>query len=333
MFAVGEGGGVFQSPDSGTSWCKLDLGDSTDFMGVTFVDSSNGCIFGSEGALLTTTDGGGSWATHSVPVGTITSALMFASGSFIVTDINGSVMRSSNRGITWTPLFHFPMPLWSSAVFGSSIWIAGDNGFVIHAPPSGSWEVISVPDSFSLRKVYPLDETHLYVAGANGKVYYTTDNGGTWYKQYTADSHDLFGLTFTDNLHGFAVGSGGTILTTSSPGTVTDIRQPSLQMPEEFRLEQNYPNPFNPATEIRYSLPANIRQDAILSYKVSLRVYNLLGQVVATPVDEEQSPGSKSVTFDGTNLSSGVYFYRLEVTDPSGRVSGWMQVQKALLIK
>ena len=89
--------------------------------------------------------------------------------------------------------------------------------------------------------------------------------------------------------------------------------------PAEFSLSQNYPNPFNPATVISYILPADVRQDAILSYKVSLRVYNMLGQMVATVVDEEQSPGAKSVTFDAGNLASGMYFYKLTAGTFTGR--------------
>ena len=332
IIAVGEGGACYRSADSGTSWSKIDLGDSTNFMGVTFVDSAIGCIFGSKGALLTTTDGGGTWTVHSVSSATITSAQISTPGSLIVTDLNGLIMRSIDGGSSWQLVGDVHLPLWSSAAIGSSVWFVGDDGFAIHTSDFGTiWKLIRIPDSISLRDVYPLDENHLYVGGANGKVYYTTDNGDTWYKQYTADSHDLFGLTFTDNLHGFAVGSEGTILTTSSSGTVTDIRQRSSQMTEAFRLEQNYPNPFNPATSIGYSLP--VGQDHILSYKVLLRVYNMLGQNVATLVDEEQSAGYKSVTFDGGKLASGVYFYRLEITDPRGRAPGWIKVQKALLIK
>jgi hypothetical protein len=120
-------------------------------------------------------------------------------------------------------------------------------------------------------------------------------------------------------------------------------------MPEAFRLEQNYPNPFNPATVIRYNLPNRVgptlnppilmAEDPPISmaglpvYQVSLKVYNLLGQLVASLVDEQQTPGYKSAIFDAGHLSSGVYFYRLEVSDPRGRVPLLMQVQKALLIK
>ncbi|MCF7859778.1 MAG: penicillin acylase family protein [Candidatus Cloacimonetes bacterium] len=78
-------------------------------------------------------------------------------------------------------------------------------------------------------------------------------------------------------------------------------------IPESFSLEQNYPNPFNPSTTITYALPE--------SGFVSLIVYSILGEEVATLVNESKMPGNYSVEFKADNLSSGVYFYRLKVND------------------
>lgn len=89
--------------------------------------------------------------------------------------------------------------------------------------------------------------------------------------------------------------------------------------PRQFVLIQNYPNPFNPSTLISYSITRSAR--------VTLRVYNLLGQEVATLMDEEQSAGSYKIAFDGAKLSSGIYFYRLSTTN---RISA---VKKMLLLK
>ncbi len=74
--------------------------------------------------------------------------------------------------------------------------------------------------------------------------------------------------------------------------------------PTDFTLSQNYPNPFNPTTQINFSIPE--------SGKVSLKVFNMLGQTVQVLADEFRSTGQYSITFDASNLSSGVYVYQLE---------------------
>jgi hypothetical protein len=76
-------------------------------------------------------------------------------------------------------------------------------------------------------------------------------------------------------------------------------------VPKTYDLAQNYPNPFNPVTTINYSIP--------MTGHVSLKVYNTLGEEVASLFDGIQQPGNYSATFDGTNLASGVYFYKLQV--------------------
>ena len=86
-------------------------------------------------------------------------------------------------------------------------------------------------------------------------------------------------------------------------GTPTGIEEPEPVIPAKYILEQNEPNPFNPNTTIRYSLP----KDGL----VTLKVYNLIGQEVETLVNGYKSAGSYSFEFYGTNLASGIYFYRL----------------------
>lgn len=89
-------------------------------------------------------------------------------------------------------------------------------------------------------------------------------------------------------------------------------------LPARFQLHQNYPNPFNPSTVISYDLPK--------SSVVILRVYDILGRAVETLVNARQSSGVHSITFDGSRLASGVYFYRLTA-------SGVNIVRKMLLEK
>jgi len=91
-----------------------------------------------------------------------------------------------------------------------------------------------------------------------------------------------------------------------------------LAKPVKFALEQNYPNPFNPTTNIQYSVPARTM--------VSLKIYNVIGQEVATLVNQEKEAGSYAVSFDASKLSSGVYFYRLQA-------GGNIDSKKLVLVK
>jgi len=89
---------------------------------------------------------------------------------------------------------------------------------------------------------------------------------------------------------------------TLTRGTATSIEEDL--MPKTFELSQNFPNPFNPSTQIRYAVPQ--------ISEVRLDVYNMIGQRVATLVNEEKLPGNYSIDFDASTLSSGIYFYRLQ---------------------
>ncbi len=88
------------------------------------------------------------------------------------------------------------------------------------------------------------------------------------------------------------------------------INQISTEVPGAFALSQNYPNPFNPETKIKFTIPSfgSIRNEA-----VTLKVFDMLGREVSVLVNESLNPGIYEVTFDGTKLSSGIYFYRLQM--------------------
>lgn len=98
-------------------------------------------------------------------------------------------------------------------------------------------------------------------------------------------------------------------------------------LPEEFYLTQNYPNPFNPTTKIRFTIPADLNQSSSASeVRTILKVYDLLGNEVATLVDEQKPAGVYEVQFDANGLSSGVYFYKIS----AGKYSA---IKKMILMK
>jgi N-acetylneuraminic acid mutarotase len=103
----------------------------------------------------------------------------------------------------------------------------------------------------------------------------------------------------------------------------SDIVEVDVPAPAVFALEQNYPNPFNPTTAISFKLKVDS--------KVSLKVFDVLGQEVATLVNTNYAAGSHKVDFDASRLNSGVYLYRLEATGVDG--SSFMDVKKMILTK
>ncbi|NNG26515.1 MAG: T9SS type A sorting domain-containing protein [Ignavibacteriaceae bacterium] len=96
------------------------------------------------------------------------------------------------------------------------------------------------------------------------------------------------------------------------------IDRTQTDVPTNFNIKQNYPNPFNPNTTIKYQIPE-------LNF-VTLKVYDVLGNEIATLVNEEISIGIYEITFDASNLPSGIYFYRLQAGD-------FIQTKKMILMK
>ena len=92
-----------------------------------------------------------------------------------------------------------------------------------------------------------------------------------------------------------------------------------LSAPKAFMLDQNYPNPFNPSTQIKYHITT--------ADFVSLKVYNNLGQEVASLVNQDQAPGTYTATWNVQNVASGAYYYQLQVGNQV------LPTKKALLIK
>jgi hypothetical protein len=147
---------------------------------------------------------------------------------------------------------------------------------------------------------------------------------------YTFDVDYNIGTTKSDTIE-FTITDGNAINIT---------KQFILQytLPTEYKLEQNYPNPFNPTTKIKYSIPSVILSSskddkggvtlrrAQSDNKVTLKVYDVLGNEIATLVDEQKEAGYYEVEFVATQLASGVYIYRLQT-------GNFVSAKKMLLLR
>lgn len=118
---------------------------------------------------------------------------------------------------------------------------------------------------------------------------------------------------------GYSQGSGtGYDYATIKYSQLVGIENINSEVPGDFSLSQNYPNPFNPSTKINFSIPADDN--------VKIKVYDMLGKVVSTIVDEHVRAGNYEVNFNASELSSGTYFYKMET-------SGFTDIKKMVLVK
>jgi len=126
----------------------------------------------------------------------------------------------------------------------------------------------------------------------------STKNGGV--------TPDLRVLLTRENMYAMYVDSQDVELDSAIEylNSITSLHEENTKQPNETRLFQNYPNPFNPITTINYHI-------AELSY-VSLNVYDVLGNKITTLVNEDKLAGSYEIEFDGSNLASGIYIYKLQ---------------------
>jgi hypothetical protein len=106
--------------------------------------------------------------------------------------------------------------------------------------------------------------------------------------------------------------------------TTTSVDNRDVDMPTDFLVFQNYPNPFNPSTTIRFALPSRSR--------VTLDIYNVLGQKVKTLLDEVRESGVHSIVW-AADSPSGIYFYRVTATAESGAGEKYSHIGKMILLK
>ncbi|MFH1197472.1 MAG: T9SS type A sorting domain-containing protein [bacterium] len=172
----------------------------------------------------------------------------------------------------------------------------------------------------------------------NIKIEYSTNNGTNWIEiiAQTGADGSSFAWTvpntpsvnclvkLTDVNDATNIDESDAVFTVQTPVSVEDE-----EVIHEFYLSQNYPNPFNPTTRIKYSIPSGVETpypDRSGHVMASLRVYDILGNEIATLVNERKEPGYYEVEFDASHLASGVYFYKLTA-------GSFSSAKKLLLLK
>jgi photosystem II stability/assembly factor-like uncharacterized protein len=309
---VGENNSVYSTHDMGVSWEKISFSGNP-YM-TCFFNESTGLILcrtaweGTE--VFKTIDGGNNWYLLSVhedfTINGITRAndsTIFLAGLKINPPPN-SEAAIFKIGINDDIISIVATPIVSAGFFDISFndqgtGYAGGAGHSSISTDGGlTWS-----DNSSWSRSVTLYNNMGY-ATSNNFILRTTNSGLNWTIDFNNQQNYLNEVVFLNENEAFAVGLNGCILKKST--AITNINT-NNNSPSSFYLKQNYPNPFNPSTNIKFELP--------FSGKVSLTVYDMTGKVTAVIVNEELPAGNYEYIFDGANLPSGIYLYRLQIGD------------------
>jgi photosystem II stability/assembly factor-like uncharacterized protein len=314
--------GIYKTTNGGENYFTI-TNPSSIVYDCYFVNPLTGWTVGLESGtkVARTTNGGNNWTQQTVNIGT--EQLYYV---YFVNENTGwctgpnSLIKTTNGGVNWFSQSHPAVSLINRifAISPEVVWVTA-SGTVLTTTNGGSnWISRDIGTNYYAMSAYFLNSNTGYVCTSPRNIFKTTNNGLNWIAQMT-DTVSIFNsIYFTSSDTGYVCGSSGKIYKTYNGGAI-GIKPIGENIPEEFSLYQNYPNPFNPNTIIRFQIK-DLRF-------VTLKVYDILGKEVATLVNEKQSPGVYEVSFDGSQYTSGVYFYQLSIDNVQ------YSIKKMLMIK
>ena len=277
----------FRTTDGGNSWSSKTLDTSAGLYRVFFLDKNHGIIAGD--SIYITHDGGLTWDKKHTWYFYRSGLCMTDSATAFITGLHGELYKTTDGGNTW--------------IDKTIAWCQ---------------------NSCSIGGISFGDKKHGYYVAKYCAIYKTTDGGDSWFQQQATKpsgvtwSPHLYAVSYADSLNCTAVGESGAIVHTSTGG-LTDVKKnKNISTSLSFQLGQNFPNPFNPVTNIHYSIACES--------KVSITLYNTIGQKVKELVNEIRQAGSYELKFDGSEFPSGIYFYQLNA-------GGFCDTKKLLILK
>lgn len=335
---AGNDTGIFRTLDNGQRWIKVlntkevDANSSVTHPVFGIVVLKNVVLAGTEGlGIYRSTDNGQHWAkvTEGLTNNDIYS-MTSSPGGIVYAGTKDGVYRSTDSGISWEhkpPVRDFTYALAADSckdVYAGVSYTNTESGVYKSTDAGDTWS------KYGLQNV-PVDGLALDSKGnllatvyddwnpANAGVYMASTNSNNW-------THIIDGLSTlkcrpiiiaSDGSAIVGTGDGGIYRSSHPLKNITSVND-NYNQPGSFALLQNYPNPFNPTTTISYELP--------FQTNVTLSVFNELGQKVALLVNGIQAAGNHNIIFNASNLSSGIYLYRIEA-------GNFHETKKLILLK
>lgn len=290
------------------------------------------------GILFKTYNGGTNWICDSL----VTGVIQLTSNCFINSQtgwVDGYitnyppapyqiyVLKTTNSGVNWFNAYCDSVQA-NHSLFLKLVFLDFNTGYLnaglLKKTTNGgyNWNNIDSLNTYSLSDIFFISKDTGWICKNPIK---RTNNGGlNWTNQTIPNTTQK--LFFINSLTGWAIGNSPRVVLKTTTGGVTFINSLSSNIPDRFELYQNFPNPFNPITKIKFDITSGFPSGAHGNDKVVLKVFDITGKEVATLVNESLKPGTYEVTFDGTQYTSGVYFYRLSTSD-------FTETKKMLMIK
>jgi photosystem II stability/assembly factor-like uncharacterized protein len=317
--------GAFRSMDDGETWEELsnDIAPST--YEISINPDNDNLFAATDFGFFISTDNGDIWLNRSegLPNRSVTTILYTQNGDVFAGTFGDGIYRSSDYGLNWVEkkegLFSWFM-LEIVEGYNDDLFCSEEGGAPFRSTDNGdSWRYLNqgVPGVAVLWALLPVNSSRMFVAGEHIGVYTSNDSSNTWepFRKGLPSPHVL-SLNYSLEKILFAGTFDDGVYRTIDP--ITSINNNTVDINDGYYLSQNYPNPFNPSTTITFSIPnpANVK----------LIIYNMIGEVVEVKLDEYKLAGQYEIEYYTKDLSSGVYFYKLETDD-------YNEVKKMLLMK
>ena len=326
-----DGGLIWSTPvniTSGGTGSNLAVGTNGhiyvvwDFLGIRFDKSTNGGVsFGTDFQLSNVT------STNGFP--------------FICCDYSNRSTRG-NVYVVWDDMRGGGSDVWfQRSTNGGTNWLSSPVRVNDVTTLNQYWPAIQCDTSGNLYVIYY--DTRLGSTQINSWIAYSTDQGTNWVNQRLSDTSFTNSSPNGDVRFGDYIGidafSGKVIpvwtdqrsgtpnqeIYTAILGGLISIAPVSGEVPVEFSLHQNYPNPFNPLTKIKFDIPKQ-------SF-VKITVFDILGKEIAVIVNQNLNSGSYEADFDASYLTSGIYFYKMEVRQAESLTGEFTDTKKMILVK
>lgn len=312
--------GLYISTD-GSYWRPITIADKTYtyLVGIyTIYSNDNYIVLGSPLGVFISSDNGSNWLNQ--PDNKYFCYAIKKKDDKLYAATSYGLMISNNNGMSWQMSgyipFHSPSGWQTITFLGTKIFYGVDGEGVYASSDDGkSWNNVNEGMTNNHIRVLHSIESNLFAATNDG-VFISKDEGLHWFQTGLTGLGDIWALD-SNSKYIFA-GTDLNGIWKMSITEITEIKTDNINLPTFLSLYQNYPNPFNPTTKIKFGLPE--------SGFTKLIVYDALGREVTTILKSEMSAGYHEVDFNASNLSSGIYFYRIQTNN-------FTDIKKMLLIK